>query len=136
MQRIHVDDLIGHLLETEAGYEVLNLPAVAQSTTTYDLGHGRTHTREKGDVLHPAHEPEEVLRAIKKSMGSMLFSAQYRQSPEPAGGKIIKRKMLRYYSELERLPDRPDCSQLGHRTEREGSCRLFRAQPGRFVLRA
>jgi len=24
--------------------------------------------------------------------------------PEPAGGKIIKRKMLRYYSELERLP--------------------------------
>ena len=104
MQRIHVDDLVGHLLETEAGFEVLNLPAVAQSTTTYDLGNGRTHTREKGDLLHPAHEPVEVLRAIKKSMGSMLYSAQYQQAPEPAGGKIIKRKMLRCYSELERLP--------------------------------
>jgi hypothetical protein len=99
MQRIHADDLVGYLLENEPGYEVLNLPSIAQSTTTYDLGGGRTHTREKGDLLHPAHESADVLRDIKKSMGSMLFSAQYQQSPEPTGGKIIKRKMLRYYSE-------------------------------------
>ena len=91
MQRVHVDDLVGHLLETEAGYEVLSLPAIAQSTISYDLGGGRTHVREKGDLLHPAHEPAQVLREIKKNMGSMLFSAQYQQSPEPAGGKIIKR---------------------------------------------
>ena len=45
-------------------------------------------TREKGDLLHPANEPVEVLREIKKSMGPMLFSAQYQQAPEPAGGKI------------------------------------------------
>jgi phage terminase large subunit-like protein len=32
----------------------------------------------------------------------MAFSAQYQQAPEPAGGKIIKRKMLQYYSEIER----------------------------------
>jgi ABC-type uncharacterized transport system substrate-binding protein len=104
MQRIHVDDLVGYLLENEAGFEVLSLPSIAQSTTIHDLGGGRTHTREKGDLLHPAHEPAEVLREIKKSMGAMLFSAQYQQAPEPAGGTIIKRKMLRYYSELERLP--------------------------------
>jgi predicted phage terminase large subunit-like protein len=103
MQRIHVDDLVGYLLESDAGFEVLSLPAVAQSTTTYDLGGGRTHIREKGDLLHPTHEPVEVLRDIKKSMGSMAFSAQYQQAPEPAGGKIIKRKMLQYYSEIERL---------------------------------
>jgi predicted phage terminase large subunit-like protein len=104
MQRIHVDDLVGYLLQNETGFEVLNLPAVAQSTTTYDLGGGRTHVREAGDLLHPARETAEVLREIKKNMGSMLFSAQYQQSPEPAGGKIIKRKMLRYYSEIEPLP--------------------------------
>src|SRR6266403_2595282 len=74
------------------------------STTTYDLGSGRTHTREKGDLLHPTHEPAEVLRDIKKNMGSMQFSAQYQQAPEPAGGKIIKRKMLKYYSSVERRP--------------------------------
>jgi len=104
MQRIHVDDLVGYLLESDAGFEVLSLPAIAQSTTTYDLGSGRTHTREKGDLLHPTHEPAEVLRDIKKNMGSMQFSAQYQQAPEPAGGKIIKRKMLKYYSTVERRP--------------------------------
>jgi predicted phage terminase large subunit-like protein len=104
MQRIHVNDLVGHLLEMEAGFEVLNLPAVAQSTTTHDLGNGRTHTREKGDLLHPAHEPAEELQRLKQTMGPMLFSAQYQQAPEPAGGKIIKRKMLRYYSTVEILP--------------------------------
>jgi predicted phage terminase large subunit-like protein len=105
MQRIHVDDLVGYLLENESGFEVLNLPSIAQSTATYDLGGGRSHTREKGDILHPAHEPADVLRDIKKSMGSMLFSAQYQQSPEPPGGKIIKRKMLRYYSAVVRQPN-------------------------------
>jgi predicted phage terminase large subunit-like protein len=104
MQRIHVEDLVGYLQENEAGFEVLSLPSVAQSTTTYDLGGGRTYVREKGDLLHPTHEPAEVLQEIKKSMGSMLFSAQYQQAPEPPGGKIIKRKMLRYYSEIQRLP--------------------------------
>ncbi len=100
MQRIHVDDLVGYLQENEPGFDVLNLPSVAQSTATYDLGGGRTHTREKGDLLHPAHEPADVLREIKKSMGTLLFSAQYQQSPEPAGGKIIKRNMLRYYASV------------------------------------
>jgi len=104
MQRIHVEDLVGYLMENEAGFDVLSLPSIAQSTTTQDLGGGRIHIREKGDLLHPAHEPAEVLRDIKKSMGSMLFSAQYQQAPEPAGGKIIKRKMLRYYSAVERRP--------------------------------
>jgi predicted phage terminase large subunit-like protein len=104
MQRIHVDDLAGYLLANDAGFEVLNLPAVAQSANTYDLGGGRTHSREVGDLLHPAHEPADVLREIKKSMGSMLFSAQYQQAPEPAGGKIIKRKMLKYYHAVEPRP--------------------------------
>src|SRR5882724_4913377 len=90
MQRIHVEDLVGYLLDNDAGFEVLSLPAVAQWTTTHDLGGGRTHVREKGVPLHPTHEPAEVLREIKKNMGAMLFSAQFQQAPEPAGGKIIK----------------------------------------------
>jgi predicted phage terminase large subunit-like protein len=102
MQRVHVDDLVGYLLEQDAGFETLNLPAIAQSTATYDLGGGRTHTREMEDLLHPAHEPADVLLGIKKSMGSMQFSSQYQQAPEPVGGKIIKRKMLQYYTEIER----------------------------------
>ncbi len=36
MQRVHVDDLVGYLQEQDAGFEVLNLPAIAQSDQTYD----------------------------------------------------------------------------------------------------
>jgi predicted phage terminase large subunit-like protein len=104
MQRIHVEDLVGHLIDNKLGYEVLSLPAVAQSTSSFDLGGGRTHLREQGDLLHPGHEPAEILRELKQNLGPMLFSAQYQQSPEPAGGKIIKRKMLQYYSTVEILP--------------------------------
>ena len=56
MQRVHQNDLVGYLQE-QGGFEVLNLPAIAQSTETYDLGGGRTYTRLQGELLHPAHEP-------------------------------------------------------------------------------
>src|SRR5260221_2875507 len=97
MQRIHVDDLVGYLLDSDAGYEVLSLPAVAQSTTTYDLGGGRTHTREKGDLLHPAHEPAEGLGGTKRSLGSVLVSAHAQHAPQPARRKVTSRKALKYY---------------------------------------
>ena len=83
-----------------------NLPAIAQSDQTYALGNGRSYTRLAGELLHPDHEPAEVLLDIKKNMGSMAFSAQYQQSPEPPSGKIIKRKYLQYYSKLPELEER------------------------------
>src|SRR5260221_13423203 len=75
MQRIHVDDLVGFPLDSDAGFEVLSLPAVAQSTTTYDLGGGPDHTRQKGDILQPPPEPAEAVGDIKRNMGSMMFFA-------------------------------------------------------------
>ena len=48
MQRVHQNDLVGYLQE-QGGFEVLNLPAIAQRTETYDLGGGRTYTRQKGE---------------------------------------------------------------------------------------
>jgi predicted phage terminase large subunit-like protein len=96
MQRVHEQDLVGYLLE-QGGFEVLNLPAISQSTQAYDLGHGRTYVRRKGELLHPEHEPASVLLELKKEMGPIAFSAQYQQSPIPAGGTIIKRKWFRYY---------------------------------------
>jgi len=41
MQRVHQDDLAGYLQE-QGGFEVLNLPAIAQRNETYFLGDGRT----------------------------------------------------------------------------------------------
>jgi hypothetical protein len=73
---------------------VLNIPAIAQRAETYFLGDGRIHNRQKGEFLHPEHEPADALLELKREMGPILFSAQYQQSPIPPGGAIIKRKWL------------------------------------------
>jgi predicted phage terminase large subunit-like protein len=101
MQRVHQDDLAGYLQE-QGGFEVLNLPAIAQRNETYFLGDGRTYDRQKGELLHPAHEPAHVLAELKREMGPIAFSAQYQQSPIPPGGTIIKRKWLTAYDDIHR----------------------------------
>jgi predicted phage terminase large subunit-like protein len=98
MQRVHQGDLVGYLLE-QGGFEVLNLPAIAQRTETFDLGYGRSYTRQKGELLHPDHEPADVLRELKRNMGPIAFSAQYQQSPVPPGGTIIRRRWLTSYDD-------------------------------------
>src|SRR6266481_3160667 len=44
------------------------------------------------------------MTSLAISWKAMPVSAQYQQAPAPAGGKIIKRKMLKYYSSVERRP--------------------------------
>jgi predicted phage terminase large subunit-like protein len=104
MQRVHQNDLAGYLQE-QGGFEVLNLPAIAQRNETYELGDGRTYERQKGELLHPTQEPAEALAELKREMGPIAFSAQYQQSPIPPGGTIIKRKWLTPYDEVNRQAD-------------------------------
>ena len=54
MQRLHEDDLAGHLLR-QGGWDHLDMPAIALDEDV-DLGHGKTHLRVIGDVLHPERE--------------------------------------------------------------------------------
>ena len=100
MQRVHQGDLAGYLLE-QGGFEVLNLPAIAQREDTFGLGDGRTYSRQKGELLHPEQEPAHVLAELKREMGPIAFSAQYQQSPIPPGGTIIKRKWLTPYDNVQ-----------------------------------
>jgi hypothetical protein len=88
MQRLHVDDLAGRLLEQE-GWTVLNLPAIAEIDQQIPIGPGRFHLYRAGDVLHPEREPRSVLEEIKRSMGSSDFAAQYLQEPVPLTGNLI-----------------------------------------------
>ena len=103
MQRVHQDDLVGYLQEQD-GFEVLNLPAIAQRDEVFELDDCRTCTRRKGEILHADHEPGRVLLDLKRTMGSIAFSAQYQQCPIPAGGAIIKRKWLTTYETIGQQP--------------------------------
>src|SRR5947209_7204899 len=96
MQRLHPDDLVGHLLE-QGGWTHLNLPAIAEDETIVPLGSGRHYRRRIGDLLHPERESQKALDELKASMGSMEFSAQYQQSPVPLGGNLIKWSWFKAY---------------------------------------
>ena len=95
MQRLHANDLTGHLLE-KGGWEHLCIPALSEGRTVIDFG--RVHvTREDGEPLHPAREDIAAIAKQKIALGSYAFAGQYQQRPAPAEGGIFKAEWLRRY---------------------------------------
>jgi phage terminase large subunit-like protein len=111
-QRIHEDDLIGHLLEV-GGWHHLCLP------TEYEVAHplivGGSYPPEvelpSGKVIQgdPRSEPGELLmpdvqtkamlaeKVQTDGLTAHVYSGQYQQRPAPREGKLLKRADWRYY---------------------------------------
>ena len=79
--RWHEDDLIGRLLTGGEDWTVLHLPAIA----------------DDGAALWPARWPLAELDAIRRSVGSRAWTAQYQGRPVPATGGILKRHWFRFW---------------------------------------
>lgn len=101
MQRLHEDDLVGHVREKE-DWDVLSIPAIAPEDACYRIGDGveAFYQRRAGEVLHPGRDTLAWLEAARRNLGSLNFSAQYQQNPLPAEGQLIKRDWLQHYDEL------------------------------------
>lgn len=99
MQRLHQNDLCGHL--KEQGYTQLVLPGEAEHRHTVVFPRsGETKVMEPGEVLHPEREGPVEIAAQKKALGAWGFAAQYNQNPTTKGGVIIKRDWIKYYKVL------------------------------------
>jgi predicted phage terminase large subunit-like protein len=107
MQRLHQDDLVGHLLELNK-WDILRFPAVAEEDETYvaetEFGQIRFE-RKAGEVLDQQRETFETLQQLRQQMGDYAFQSQYQQNPIPVGGAIVKTDWLRYCTP-EELPSR------------------------------
>ena len=103
MQRLHQDDLAGHVFE-QGNWDVLSFPAIAEQDETHviqtPMGVHHYH-RRAGEALHPEREPLSALQTIRKTIGEYNFTSQYQQNPAPQGGAIIKREWLRYLDPAE-----------------------------------
>ena len=97
MQRLHLNDLSGHLMENSADWTVLSLPAIAEEDESIAVGDGATHIRRAGEALHPKFESLATLQKLRRDLGPDDFAAQYQQAPVPSGGGMIRRAWLRYY---------------------------------------
>jgi predicted phage terminase large subunit-like protein len=104
MQRLHEDDLVGHVFAQEH-WEVLSFPAIAEANEVHEIETTwgpRCFTRHRGEALHPDREPLETLEHIRRTIGEYNFAGQYQQSPAPLGGGMVKAEWFKRYRENER----------------------------------
>ena len=109
MQRLHEDDLVGHVLGQEP-WEVVRFPAIAEADEVHAIDTiwgSRCFTRRHGEALHPGREPVAVLDRIRRTVGEYNFAGQYQQTPAPLGGGLVKAAWFRRYGENQR-PQRFD----------------------------
>ncbi|MTI49464.1 MAG: terminase [Firmicutes bacterium] len=98
MQRLHEEDIAGHILANNLGYTHLCLPAIAEEKTIITLPiSNKKIIREDGDLLNPSREGKEELEQLKKDMGSYAFAGQYQQDPAPKEGGIFKKHWWKFW---------------------------------------
>ena len=97
MQRLHLEDLVGHVLGKE-GWAHLDLPAIAEEPQRVRIADDEARAGE-GDVLHPEREPLAELERLRATLGSHAFQAQYQQQPVPADGALVKWRWFRSYAQ-------------------------------------
>ena len=104
MQRLHEDDLVGHVLKAE-GWEIVAFPAIAEAGETHEIEtpFGRkAFARQAGEALHAERESLATLERIRTTIGEANFAGQYQQRPAPAGGGMIRETWFPRFSEAER----------------------------------
>jgi predicted phage terminase large subunit-like protein len=100
MQRLHEDDLVGHVVEQEH-WQHLRLPAIAEEDETHMIESpigGRVVCRRAGEALHPEREPLGLLEHLRRTIGEYNFAGQYQQQPAPLGGGMVKAGWFKTYA--------------------------------------
>lgn len=94
MQRLHEDDLTGHLEEKmkDGGerYEMLVLPAEYEPNRCMTVMGAPDPRSEPDELLWPERFGREEIEQLKKTLGEFGTAGQLQQRPSPAGGGIFK----------------------------------------------
>lgn len=75
MQRLHMENLTGHVLK-KGRWNHLCLPPTAPENKVHDFGRVGKEGR-KDECLHPERFPPAVVEGLKRDLGSYAFAAQY-----------------------------------------------------------
>jgi predicted phage terminase large subunit-like protein len=102
MQRLHEDDLAGHVLEIE-DWDVLCLPERYESDHPF-VWPG--DPRKEGELLWPDHRNEEESAALARTLGSHRDAGQLQQRPAAKEGEILKVEWWRFYDPRIRAQER------------------------------
>ena len=104
MQRLHEQDVSGHILTDLRGWEHLCLPAEFDGKRR-KTSLGAYDVREaKGDLLWPERFTTAVLTEMKQAMGEYGTAGQLQQDPVPSGGGIIKVEHFKMWMVSDYMP--------------------------------
>jgi len=104
MQRLHEQDMSGHILNDIGGYEHLCIPMEYVPTKRATSLGWKDPRKKKGELLWPELFPDSTVLRIKKLLGSYGTSGQMQQNPVPEGGGMIKTKKFRLWPAAKALP--------------------------------
>lgn len=99
MQRLHADDLSGHLLNISKQWHHLKLPIINKEKRVVDIA-GRKIIVKPNTVLHSIREDMESLRQIEEELGTYNFSAQYMQEPINRSSSLLKQEDIKFYDHI------------------------------------
>jgi predicted phage terminase large subunit-like protein len=96
MQRVHPEDLIGHILEKERGaWAHFNLPQSYEAEQRCRMWTGWEDERSvEGELLFPERFPQKFLDEEANILGSADYAAIHQQRPRPRDGALIKAAWL------------------------------------------
>lgn len=101
-QRLHHQDLVGHILSKEPEkWEKLILPLEYEADEPRESSIGFKDWRtEEGEYLWKDRYDEEYIESLKKSLGSYGTAGQLQQRPSPREGGLIHLDWIKEYTVL------------------------------------
>lgn len=96
MQRLHENDLCGHIEEKKLDFEWLILPAEYEGMARFKSSFGFVDPRtETGQVLWAGRYNRNTIDDFKRTMSERGVAGQLQQRPAPLGGYIFKKDWFR-----------------------------------------
>lgn len=103
MQRLHVEDLSGHVLK-QGGWAHLCIPQeFEQAFPPTPLGWIDPRTKP-GELMFEQRFPAEVVAGEKIALGAYGYAGQHQQRPSPMEGGLFKRNWWQFYKHLPTNP--------------------------------
>jgi len=95
MQRLHEDDLTGHVLRRHGNaIEKITIPAELDDETVSPVALKKAY---RNGLFFPKRYTKSVLLNMRKALGSVAYAGQYGQRPSAREGNLFLRKWWRYY---------------------------------------
>lgn len=95
MQRLHTDDLSGHIIK-QGRWDHLCIPQEFEAAALPTALGWVDPRKEPGELMFPIRFSLEILQQEKKALGSYGYAGQHQQHPSPMDGGLFKRSWWKF----------------------------------------